>query len=96
MKYALAVEVKLVEVPEEPEPLTLPRPGDDPMAGIMTLANKAFAIPHQHPMGYGPPAGFDFRKQTTVSVRDFAALAAIVEKFDNLIHEIEFAGIERP
>jgi hypothetical protein len=96
VKYALAVEVKLVEVPEEPEPLQMPRPGDDPMAGVVALANKAFSIPSQHPLGYSPPAGFNFTKQTTVSVRDFRGLAGIIEKFDNLVHEIEFSGIEQP
>lgn len=96
MKYALSVEVKLVEVPEEPEPIQMEGPGDNPMGPMIALANRAFAVPSQHPLGYGPPAGFDFRKQTTVSVRDFGGLAAIIQKFDGLVHDIEFAGMEKP
>jgi hypothetical protein len=94
VRYALAVEVKLVEIPEEPEPLPIPTIGSDPMAGITALANRVIAIPSQHPMGYTPPAGFDFRKQIIVSAMNFSALTTIVEKFDNLIHDIEFSGVE--
>ena len=91
MKYSLAVEVKLVQIPEAPEPIELPRESDNPMAIVATLANGV--MPGMQYPNFSQPAGFDFRKQITVSAQDFPALAQIIGKFDNLVSEIEFGAL---
>lgn len=92
MKYALSVEVKLVEVPDD-EPEVSVRLGDDPMvgvAGMMGAATKLLgAGVRGHAFNYGAGAGFDFRKSTEISVSNYAGLAAIIGRFDNLMSDIE-------
>lgn len=92
MKYTLAVELKLIEIPDD-EPVSMPRQGSDPLQGavaVMTGAIGRFA----HPMSFGPPAGFDFRKQITISVADFHGLAAIIGRFDELTNDIEHEKLQ--
>ena len=86
MKYALAVEVKLIEMPDD-EPIE-PRPSADSLQGAMAVMTGAIGR-MAHPMQFGPPAGFDFRKQITVGAHNFAALAAIIGRFDELVTDIE-------
>jgi len=89
MKYALAVEVKLVEQPDDDPPQI--RPGSDPLQGavqLMTGAIGRVAMPFQM------PAGFDFRKSVEVRVKDFKALAEIIGRFDNLVQDIEAEKLE--
>ncbi len=89
MKYALAVEVKLIEVPEDPEMPEI-RPGDDPMKSMVGVMTGAIgSLSHRPPVFMGMPAGFDFRKSTEISVQSFAALAAIIGRFDELVTDIE-------
>lgn len=92
MKYALAVDVKLMQLPDDPDPIEIPegRPGDDPIArvgGVLTQFSGLMKVPVAPFMGQ--PAGFDFRKEIRVSVHDFQGLAAIIERFDSLVTEIE-------
>lgn len=55
---------------------------------------KLTAIPMNSAAFYsGQQAGFDFRKAATVTVSNFAALAYIIEKYDELTWQIE---AERP
>lgn len=88
MKYTLAVEVKLIEIPDEPEAPEI-RPGDDPlkaMTGVLT----GIAAPMLHPPVFmGSAAGFDFRKATEIRVSNFGALAQIISRFDELVADIE-------
>lgn len=84
MKYALAVEVKCVEVPDN-DPSEM-RPGDDPMkamVGVMTGALGRVVVP------YAQPAGFEFRTSTEIRVPNFSALAQIIGRFDELVTDIE-------
>ena len=92
MKYALSVEVKLVELPLEPEPIVV-KPGGDPMQVIGDLANKAFSAPVAHPFGFIPPAGLDFRRQAIVGVEDFSRAQEIIERFNDLFGAIELNSI---
>jgi hypothetical protein len=90
MKYALSVEVKLVQQPDDEEPEV--RPGDDPMksmVGVFSGLAGRIAVP-----SYAPPAGLDFRKSLTISVPNFAALAAIIGRFDELATDIEHERIQ--
>lgn len=92
MKYALAVEVKLVEMPDDDPPEM--RPGEDPMQSavrVMTGAIGGIGQRFSLPM---PPAGFDFRKQISVGVSSFAALAAIIGRFDELVTDIEHEKLQ--
>jgi hypothetical protein len=91
MKYALSVEVKLLELPEEPEPFPAPRPGDDPMTSVLGPALKVMTgAVARGPIAFmGQSAGFDFRKSITVAVPNFQGLANILNKFDALACEIE-------
>lgn len=93
MRYALAVDVKLIQLPDEPEPMPTPRPGDDPIEGMMKMGTALLAsaaTPVFRPPAFmGQPAGFDFRKEIAVSVHDFRGLAAIIERFDSLVSDIE-------
>jgi len=92
VKYSLAVEVKLVQIPEEPEPIEPPRESDNPMSFVANLANRV--VPNMYAnVNFAQPAGFEFRKQITVSAQDFPALAQIIGKFDNLVSEIEFGAL---
>lgn len=95
MKYLLSVEVKLQELPDE-EPLPAIRPGDDPlaaMAGMFAPAVKSMVGGAMAPFQFGSKAGFDFRKSTPITVRDFAALAGVVGKFDNLVQDIAVGAL---
>lgn len=88
MKYALTIEVKLVEQPDDDPPSI--RPGSDPLQGamqVMTGAIGRFTMPQMS-------TGFDFRKQVEVRVQDFKSLAEIIGRFDNLVHEIEAEKLE--
>lgn len=93
-QYALTVEIKLTELPNqfsEPEEPTSDDPGKllSQMVGKFTKlpsATGAYAFP-------GQQAGFDFRKAATVTVSNFAALAKIIEQYDELTRQIE---AERP
>ena len=87
-QYVLTVEVKLTELPNqfrEPEEPT----SDDPGKMLSQVVGKLTAIP----MNPGQQAGFDFRKAVTVTVSNFAALAYIIEQYDELTRQIE---AERP
>jgi hypothetical protein len=86
MKYALAVEVKLVEMCDD-EPIEPPA-GGDPLRGAVSLMTGAIGR-IGNPMQYAPPTGFDFRKQITVGVHNFAGIAAIISRFDELVTDIE-------
>ena len=88
MKYALSVEVKLQEIPEQ-EIIPDSRPGDDPMA-MLGPAIKIMAGTVARPAFFmGSQAGFDFRKAITVAAPNFQGLADIIGKFDSLVSEIE-------
>jgi hypothetical protein len=90
-RYALSVEVKLIELPnqfDEPqEPISA---SDDPMQVAAALMNRAMAQPVAIPY---QPAGFDFRKSATVTVQSFDGLANIIGQFSALTTQIE---AERP
>jgi hypothetical protein len=92
VKYALNVEVKLVELPDDEQPEEI-RPGSDPMQSMVKVMTGAMGT-IARPAIYGPPAGFDFRKQITVSVHNFAALAAIIGRFDELTTDIEHEKLQ--
>lgn len=93
MKYALTLEVKLVEMPDDDlSPET--KPGEDAMQSavrVMTSAIGGIGQRFAVPMG---PAGFDFRKQVPVHVANFAALAAIIGRFDELVTDIEHEKLQ--
>jgi hypothetical protein len=95
MKYALAVEVKLIEIEEAPE---LPefRPGEDPMKNAVSVIAAVGPMLHPQPPRFlmGNPAGFDFRKSTEISVSSFATLAAIIGRFDELVTDIEHEKLQ--
>lgn len=91
MKYILSVEVKLQEVPEDPEPIEV-KPAGDPMQVLADMANRV-VVARQPAFMCGGSAGFEFRKAATVSVADFAGLADVVGKFDSLMHDIELGAI---
>lgn len=89
MKYQLSVELKLQEIPDEPQLPNLD--ADNPIAamgGALKLMTSGIARPA--PFFMGSPAGFDFRKMVTVSVPHFAALADVIEQYVNLTEQIEF------
>ena len=96
-RYALTVEVKLMELPNqftEPEQPT-GFSSDDPMKQAAELMSRGVrALTPAAPMfpSY-TPAGFDFRKGTTITVQSFAGLAKIIEQYDELTRQIE---AERP
>jgi hypothetical protein len=89
-RYSLTVEVRLQELAnqfqEEEQPIS-----DDPMKAAMTMFSKA--IPAMGSSPFQQPAGFDFRKGTTVTVQTFQGLAKIIEQYDELTKQIE---AERP
>ena len=96
-RYALTVEVKLMELPnqfpEPEEPITFS--SDDPMKQAAELMSKGLRV-----MAPAVPmfpsyalAGFDFRKGITVTVQSFSGLAKIIEQYDELTRQIE---AERP
>ena len=88
MKYALAVEVKLVELPDdEPTATFQPGNGPDPLQGMVSVLTNA--VGRVGAMPYTQPAGFDFRKQIPVRVAGFSALADIIRRFDELVTDIE-------
>jgi len=88
MKYALSVEVKLSEVPDD-EPLPTARPGNDPMAALGGIATKIMSVAAPRAFNFGQQAGFDFRKQTEVAVTSFDGLAQIIARFVSLVEDIE-------
>jgi hypothetical protein len=97
MKYALAVEVKLIEIEEEPEmpDFNAIRPGGDPMqAAVGVMATIGPMLHPKRPRFMGQSAGFDFRKETSISVSNFAALAAIIGRFDELVTDIEHEKLQ--
>lgn len=91
-QYVLTVEVKLTELPnqfrEPEEPIS-----DDPGKMLSQVVGKLTAIPMNSGAFYPEQAGFDFRKAATVTVSNFAALAKIIEQYDELTRQIE---AERP
>ncbi len=93
MRYALSVEIKLTEMPEEEPVQEDPAPGSDPAVGIQNMMVAATKLLRQpgfiYPM---QPAGLDFRKQVAVTVSNFATLA-IIEQYESLTKEIQ---LERP
>lgn len=98
MKYALAVEVKLIEIEEAPEMPQI-RPGStidiDPMqAAVGVMASIGPMLHPKPPRFFGNTAGFDFRKETEISVTNFAALAAIIGRFDDLVTDIEHEKLQ--
>jgi hypothetical protein len=97
MKYALAVEVKLIEVEEDPEmpDLSAIQHGGDPMqAAVGVMASMGTMLHPKPPRFFGQSAGFDFRKETSISVPNFAALAAIIGRFDDLVADIEHEKLQ--
>jgi hypothetical protein len=88
MRYALNLEVKLVELPE-PEP---ERQLGDPLAAMAKAATDIFAnapaMLQSHAF-YGSPAGFDFRKSTQISAPTFQHLAEVIGRFQSLMDELE-------
>ena len=93
MKYALAVEVKLVEIPDDDVPEMPAMTNADPLQGAVRIMTGAIGR-IGNPAIYGPPAGFDFRKQITISTHSFAGLAAIIGRFDELVTDIEHEKIQ--
>jgi hypothetical protein len=98
VKYALAVEVKLIQIEEPPE---LPdfnaiRPGGDPMqAAVGVMASIGPMLNPPRPRFFmGNPAGFDFRKEISISVSSFDALAAIIGRFNELVIDIEHEKLQ--
>jgi hypothetical protein len=90
MRYALNIEVKLVELPDPPEVLPAMRVGDDPLAAMAKAATGLLNAPMIHaPAFYSAPAGFDFRKQTEISAPTFQALADVIGRFQSLMDELE-------
>ena len=90
-RYALSVEVKLIELPDqfkEPEEPT----SNDPMEVLASMGKRVLAVP-AYPHYPQMPAGLDFRKSANVTVQSFGALTDIVLKFDELTQQIE---AERP
>lgn len=89
-RYALSVEVKLIEIPgqfNEPEPeISL---SDDPMKMASQIMGKMGQVALAHPVGYQQPSGFDWRKSATVSVSNFSGVAKILEQFDELTQQID-------
>ena len=84
-RYALSVEVKLVEIPgqfDEPQEQVQ----HDPMKMAAQLMNSMVRPPA---MMYQQPDGFDFRKACTVTVSSFVALSGIFGQFDELVKQIE-------
>jgi hypothetical protein len=98
MKYALAVEVKLIEIEEAPEmpDFSAIRPGGDPMQAAVGVMSAIGPMLNPRPVRafMGMPAGFDFRKETNISVPNFAALAAIIGRFDDLVADIEHEKLQ--
>jgi len=97
MKYALAVEVKLIEIEEAPElpDFSAIHPGGDPMqAAVGVMASIGPMLHSKPPRFMGQSAGFDFRKETSISVPNFAALAAIIGRFDDLVADIEHEKLQ--
>lgn len=88
MRYTLAVEVKLIEVPEAPE-LPEIRPGSDPLQGAVAMMTGTIGRMTAPPAFMGNPAGFDFRKQIQMTVPDFRRACEIVARFDDLATDIE-------
>jgi hypothetical protein len=92
-RYALSVEVKLVELPNQfdppEEPFTFST--DDPMKQAAEIMNRATrVVVPANPYGYGQlAAGFDYRKTCTVSVADFMGLSRIICSFDELTKDVE-------
>ena len=97
MKYALAVEVKLIEIEDAPEmpDFNAIRPGSDPMqAAVGVMASIGPMLHPKAPRFFGNAAGFDFRKETEISVSNFNALAAIIGRFDELVTDIEHEKLQ--
>lgn len=93
-RYALSVEVKLVELPNQfDEPEQDFSATDDPMKMIGQIMGKMDKVAISHPLGFQQPAGFDFRRAATISVHHFAGLAKIISQYDELTQQIES---ERP
>lgn len=95
-RYALSVEVKLVELPnqfaEPEEPFQFST--DDPMKQAAELMGRATRVMTPvYPAYPQQPAGFDWRKSANVSVSNFGALAKIISQYDELTQQIES---ERP
>lgn len=96
MRYALAIEIKLQELPEE-EPLPLVGTSDNPMAMLGSAlgpALKSMTGAVVRPFNFGNAPGFDFRKQITIGVADFRGLAAIIGRFDELTNDIEHEKLQ--
>jgi len=93
-QYTLTVEVKLTELPNQFREPDEPISSDDPGKMMAQMVGKLTA-PMMQPAAFypGQHAGFDFRKAATVTVSSFAALAKIIEQFDELTRQIE---AERP
>jgi hypothetical protein len=89
-RYALSVEVKLIEIPgqfnEPPEPI---RESDDPMKMAAQLFNRVANPPAIPAIMYEQPAGLNFRKACTVTVSEFMGLSRILCDFDELVKQIE-------
>ena len=92
-RYAMTIEVKLMELPNQFEPPEEPFQfsTDDPMkqaAELMTRASRSMA-PTAYPMYPSQPAGFAFHKSASVTVHGFDGLARIIGQFEQLTQQIE-------
>ena len=87
-RYALSVEVKLIELPNQFDPPEEPLPTDDPMkmAGLMMAR---MAAPAAYPAYQQQPVGVNYHKAVTVSAHGFVGAARIIERFDELASRIE-------
>lgn len=81
--YLVLVDVKVVEIPE-PEPG--PRPGDDPMHAMVGVV-RSMAAPYMSPMNASP--ALQFTAKASVGIPNFAALARVIERYDELTQQIE-------
>lgn len=87
-RYALSVEVKLIELPNQFDPPEEPMPTDDPMkmAGLMMARMVA---PTAYPPYPQQPAGVHYHKSVAVSAHGFVGASRIIERFDELASQIE-------
>jgi hypothetical protein len=94
-RYALQVQVKLMELPNQFEPPEEPFEfsTDDPMKQAAELMNRATrsigSNAPAYPMYPQEPAGFAFHKSASVTVQGFDGLAKIIGQFEQLTQQIE-------
>lgn len=85
-RYSLSIEVKLIELPDQFREPDEPPP-DDPVKLLTVMGQRALAMPAV-PV-FQQPQGFDWRKNATITVTNFLALAKVLEQYDELTRRIE-------